>query len=238
MHLVFVGAHPDDESFASGTIAKYVDRGHRATIVVATRGGRGHWETPPEEMKKIRTGEMKRAAEALGAGVRFLDFEDASIPCGDALRETFVEVFRELKPEIVLTFHPMVWRDDHRRVGLAVSDAAMKASLPLHVTGLPAHRPEPDVYFFGRPMAPIEPDVYVDVSGYMDAKVEAFRQHLSQWQRWGEPPEKQEGYLDELTERYVHRFRQLGVEAGVKYAEAFVSKNGRKQAQDLLPTSR
>ena len=42
MHLVLFGAHPDDETCANGTIAKYVDRGHRATIVHATRGGKGH----------------------------------------------------------------------------------------------------------------------------------------------------------------------------------------------------
>jgi len=52
MHLVLMGAHPDDETFASGTIAKYVDRGHRATIVHATKGGKGHWEIPTDELRK------------------------------------------------------------------------------------------------------------------------------------------------------------------------------------------
>ena len=73
MHLVLIGAHPDDETFASGTIAKYVDRGHRATIVHATRGGKGHWEIPTNELRKIRTREMTKAAEILGAEVMFLD---------------------------------------------------------------------------------------------------------------------------------------------------------------------
>ncbi|MCW4050539.1 MAG: PIG-L family deacetylase [Candidatus Bathyarchaeota archaeon] len=238
MHLVFIGAHPDDEAFASGTIAKYVDRGHKATIVHATRGGRGHWEIPSEDLKEIRTMEMSKAAEILGADVRFLDYEDASVPDGDTLREALVDVIRELKPDIVITFHPLVWRDDHRRVGLAASDASMKASLPLHVTAHPAHRPEPEVYFFGSTMSDAKPDVYVDVSDYMDVKVESFRQHVSQWQRWGEPPERQEGYLEEVVTRYIHRFRQLGREAGVDYAEAFISKTGRKYAHDLLPARR
>lgn len=161
-----------------------------------------------------------------------------SIPGDDKLREEFVDVVRRLKSDVLLTFHLLVWRDDHRRVGLAASDASLKASLPLHVTGYPAHRPEPDIYFFGKPMTPIQPDVYIDVTDYMDVKVEAFRQHVSQWQRWGAPPEEQEGYLDELTQRYVERFKRLGVEAGVRYAEAFISKSGRRHAHDLLPTSR
>ncbi len=153
MHLVLMGAHPDDETFASGTIAKYVDRGHRATVVHATKGGRGHWEIPGEELRKIRTGEMTKAAKILGAEVMFLDFEDANVPQGDVLREAFVDVYRNLKPDIVLSFHPLVGRDDHRRVGEAASDASLKASLPLHVTDLPAHRPEPSIYFFGNPIS-------------------------------------------------------------------------------------
>jgi LmbE family N-acetylglucosaminyl deacetylase len=149
LHIVLVGAHPDDETFASGTIAKHVDRSHRATIVVATRGGRGHWEMEPEELMRTRSDEMSRAAEILGADVFVMDYSDASIPDGDYLREALVDVVRRLMPDVLLTFHPLVWRDDHRRVGLAASDASVKASLPLHVTGYLAHRPEPDIYFFG-----------------------------------------------------------------------------------------
>ncbi len=169
MHIVLVGAHPDDESIASGTIAKHVDRGHRATIVVATRGGRGHWEMEPETLMELRSEEMRRAAEVLGADLVFMDHPDASVPGGDKLREELVDTVRRLKPDVLLSFHPLVWRDDHRRVGLAASDASLKASLPLHVTGYPAHRPAPEVYFFGRPMTPIEPDVYARRSGSMSA---------------------------------------------------------------------
>lgn len=235
MHLVFIGAHPDDETFASGTIAKYVTNGHKATIVQATKGGKGHWEIPTEELREIRVKEMSKAAEILGADVLFLDFEDSSVPQGDVLREAFVEVYRELKPDIVLTFHPLVWRDDHRRVGEAASDASLKASLPLHVTSYPAHRPEPSIYFYGTPMTGQEPDTYIDITDYMDQKIESFRQHTSQWQEWGKPSEEQGDFLDRLVKRYTARFRELGKKAGVEYAEAFISKSGRKFAHDLLP---
>ena len=61
LHLVFIGAHPDDETFASGTIAKYVSRGHQATIVQATKGGKGHWEILPDKLRVIREKEMRKA---------------------------------------------------------------------------------------------------------------------------------------------------------------------------------
>ena len=238
MHILFVGAHPDDETFASGTIAKYVEYGHRATIVQATKGGKGHWEIPSAKLKKIRTKEMRQAAEVLGADVCFLDFPDASVPSGDVLREAFVDLYRELKPDIVLTFHPLVWRDDHRRVGQAASDASLKASLPLHLTDFPAHRPEPAIFCFGTPMTNQEPDVYIDVTEYMPRKIESFRKHISQWQDWGKPAEEQGDYVERLVEWYTHRFREYGKRCGVRFAEAYISKSGRAYAHDLLPVRR
>ncbi len=53
MRIVFVGAHPDDETYASGTIAKYVDCGHRATIVHATRGGKGTGIYPHQSLRRL-----------------------------------------------------------------------------------------------------------------------------------------------------------------------------------------
>ncbi|MCJ7732048.1 PIG-L family deacetylase [Candidatus Bathyarchaeota archaeon] len=238
MHIVFVGAHPDDETYASGTIAKYVDCGHRATIVHATRGGKGHWDISTPELEMIREEEMRQAAKVLGADVRFLDYSDASVPGGDELREALVDMYRKLKPDIVLTFHPLVWRDDHRRVGQAASDASLKASLPLHETAYPAHRPEPEIFFFGTPMTKQEPDVFIDVSDYMDRKIMSFRKHVSQWQDWGKPLEDQGDYMERLVEWYTQRFREHGRRCGVQYAEAYISKSGLTYAHGLLPLRR
>ena len=236
MHLVFIGAHPDDEASAGGTIAKYVDQGHRATIVVATRGGRGHWEIPSEELERVRTEEMRKAAEILGAEVVFLDYKDADVPAGDALKEELVDVVRELRPDTVITFHPLVWRDDHRRVGLAAADACFKACLPLVETKHPAHRPVPDIYFIGTPMIPLEPDVYIDITDYMDVKIEALRQHASQWVKWEIDEDDSTLPLEEVVERVRHRARQHGLESGTKYAEGFISRHREARALDFFPT--
>jgi len=238
MHLVFIGAHPDDETSSSGTIAKYTANGHEATIVMTTRGGRGHWEIPSEELERIRTKEMESAAKILGAEVIFLDYKDADVPAGDALKEELVDVVRNLKPDIVLTFHPMVWRDDHKRVGQAATEACFKACLPLLETRYLAHRPVPDIYFFGSPMVPVEKDVYIDVSEYMDVKMESFAQHRSQWVKWDIDEDDSTRPLEEIRARMLHRARQYGLESGVEYAEAFMSQYGRKRALDFFPTVR
>lgn len=234
MHLIFIGAHPDDETYASGTIARHVADGGKATIVVATRGEKGHWKMPSEDLSKLRTREMEKAAKILGARLFWLKYEDASVPDGDELRETLVDVYRRLKPDIVITFHPLVWRDDHRHVGLAASDATLKASLPLNVTKYPYHRPEPEVYFFGETMTPIEPDAFVDVTNQMEMKHRAFLCHASQWATWeiDGPPDQDQA--EKVWDRFRERFAANGTECNVDYAEAFISRDRTRKAPWLL----
>jgi LmbE family N-acetylglucosaminyl deacetylase len=224
MHLVFVGAHPDDETYASGTIAKHVANGGRATIVVATHGGKGHWVIPSEKLFKLRTLEMEEAAKTLGADLVWLNYEDASVPAGDEIKDTLIEVYRKLKPDIVITFHPLVWRDDHRRIGLAASDATLKASLPLHKTNYPYHRPEPEVYFFGETMAPIEPDAYVDVTTQMEVKHQVFLCHRSQWVSWEIDGPADPNHVESIWGKLRERFAKNGSKCSVSYAEAFISR--------------
>ena len=146
-----------------------------------------------------------------------------------------MDVVRRQKPDVVITFHPMVWRDDHRRVGLAAADACFKACLPLVETDYPAHRPVPAIYFIGRPMIPVQPDVYIDVTDYMEVKIEALKHHESQWVKWEIDDDGSTRPLEEVIEGVRHRARQLGRETGVKYAEAFISQYGRRKALDLFP---
>ncbi len=237
MHLVFVGAHPDDETYASGTIARHIAGGGKATLVIATRGDKGHWKIPSAELVKIRTKEMEAAAKTLGAGLVWLDYEDASVPAGDELRETLVDVYRKLKPDTVITFHPLVWPDDHRRVGLAASDATLKASLPLHETAYPYHRPEPEVYFFGEPMAAITPNAYVDVTTQMDVKHRTFLCHVSQWASWEIDGPVDPDHAEKVWERFRARFAANGAVCDVAYAEAFIGREKNRRAPWLLSTA-
>jgi hypothetical protein len=123
-------------------------------------------------------------------------------------------------------------------VGLASSDATLKASLPLHKTDFPEHRPEPEIFFFGSPMIPIESKVYIDISDFMDIKIKAFKQHKSQWMKWGSSESEHEDYFIKVKNRFIHRFRQYGLESGVKYAECFISRNRIKHVYDLFPLNR
>ena len=80
----------------------------------------------------------------------------------------------------------------------------------------------------------MEPDTYIDITGYMDVKIEALKQHASQWVSWEIDEDDSTATLDEVVERVRHKARQRGLESGVTYAEAFISQYGRKSALDLF----
>jgi len=85
--VVFVHAHPDDESIATGaTIAALVDRGAHVTVLTLTRGERGevipdelqHLVDSPEALGAHREAELREALSALGVtDGRFLGEADA-----------------------------------------------------------------------------------------------------------------------------------------------------------------
>jgi LmbE family N-acetylglucosaminyl deacetylase len=83
--IVSFHAHPDDEAIATGgTIAKAAAEGHRAVLVVATRGERGEvsdgFLDPGETLAARRQAETLAAAEVLGVKrVEFLGYVDSGM---------------------------------------------------------------------------------------------------------------------------------------------------------------
>jgi N-acetyl-1-D-myo-inositol-2-amino-2-deoxy-alpha-D-glucopyranoside deacetylase len=154
--LVFVGAHPDDESFGiGGTLAQYAAAGVKVYYICGTRGEVG--EVPPEMLKgfasigDLRSHELKCAAAALGlTDVIYLGYRDsgmagtpdnkhpqslAAAPLAE-VAGCIVEIFRRLKPEVVVTFDPIggYHHPDH----VAIHHAAVMA---FHTAGDPQKYP-------------------------------------------------------------------------------------------------
>jgi N-acetyl-1-D-myo-inositol-2-amino-2-deoxy-alpha-D-glucopyranoside deacetylase len=97
--VLFVHAHPDDETIATGgTLATLVDRGAVVTLVTCTRGERGEVIpadlqsalASPEAMAELREGELRRAVGILGVtDHRFLG--DANARWGDRTPRRYVD---------------------------------------------------------------------------------------------------------------------------------------------------
>lgn len=94
--VLFVHAHPDDESIATGgTIATLVDRGSAVTVLTCTRGELGEVvdeelapiASTPEELGRLREDEISQAMDVLGVtDHRFLGADGARWSDGPARR--------------------------------------------------------------------------------------------------------------------------------------------------------
>jgi LmbE family N-acetylglucosaminyl deacetylase len=197
--LLFVGAHPDDEVFfAGGTLARYVEEGTRVSIICATRGERGATGDlcSIEELPNIREAELISAMRVLGVtDVHFLPYEDQKLSTAppDEIRRHLVQLIREIKPQIVITFDPegANQHTDHMAISRFASDAVSAAADHRWYPEVgPAHQTErllwqPPTILFRLPEGVDlrrEPgiDFLLDVSRWADKKAEAIRAHRTQ----------------------------------------------------------
>jgi N-acetyl-1-D-myo-inositol-2-amino-2-deoxy-alpha-D-glucopyranoside deacetylase/mycothiol S-conjugate amidase len=151
--LLFVGAHPDDESFGPGaTLAHYALSGVKVYVACATRGEAGTID-PQFFMSglvttgDVRWGELQCAGKALGlAGIFHLGYRDSGMAgspdnkhsealCNAPIDEAagrIVKIIREIKPQVILTHDQLgdYGHPDHIATNKAASAAFYAAGDP------------------------------------------------------------------------------------------------------------
>lgn len=117
--------HPDDEGQVTGTLASFLARGAKVTLVCATRGEVGEISDPalgtPETLGYVRELELRAAMAQIGLrDVRLLPFRDSGMAGtpenedprslhqqpAEAVVAHMVAVIRELRPHAVFTWDP------------------------------------------------------------------------------------------------------------------------------------
>jgi len=245
MHIVVVVAHPDEESIRfGGTIARHVRLGHKATIIVLTRGGLGHASMPVGKLRETRVREVSKAAEILGADLIVMEtFEDQWIPADPHLvARTLIDPLRALKPDVILAEDPTVLPCDQSNGGRGVIDAAGKLYFPLLVTEHPAV-PIPDIYHLAENNQ--RPDVYIDITDVIDIKTAAMRCHQTQIHTsadlyWDEAQLVRSPDASRAEEIWIQNLLKLsarwGKQSGAEYAEAYVAyRSPLRMARRTLP---
>jgi len=219
--LLAIVAHPDDAAiFCGGTLVKHADRGDEVAIAHVTAGEYGGLEGQSEaEVTKRRKAEARTAADALGADVEFLGYEDGRVTYSLSARLEIVETIRRHDPDVVVTHYREDMHPDHRATSRLVTDAYYMASLPLvDAEGEPT---DPrNVYYFGKPTADFEPTVHVDVSEHIETKVGAIEAHESQVE-FLESHGGIDAEFDGLIEGVRAENRNAGKRVGARYAEGF-----------------
>lgn len=216
--VLAVGAHPDDvELGCGGTVAALAARGYSVGILDLTRGEMGTRGTP-----ETRAEEAAEAARILGAAFRLtLDLGDGGLRTDRDAELAVLDTVRRSRPRLVLAMLPSDRHPDHVRAGRLVKDASFYAGLRALETGVAAWRPQQVISFFAWYVE--KPTFYVDVSDVHDTKLAAIRAYRSQfYDPDATGPETiiaAKGFLEAM----VARTRAYGAQAGVAYAEAFVS---------------
>jgi N-acetylglucosamine malate deacetylase 1 len=164
-HILAISAHAGDQELTAGAaIAKYTIEGHQATFLHLTPGEKGHPRLTPEEYKKQKIEEACKAAEILGADVRFFDYKDAELPVNEEIKYEVADVIRELKPDIIITHWKHSIHKDHANTHRIVQDAHFYAGLKTIEREQPAHYAR-KLYFSENweDMDDFVPEVFMDI---------------------------------------------------------------------------
>ena len=223
--LVF-GSHPDDAELGAGaTIAKEISNGKKVGIIDLTRG-----ELGTRGSAQIREREAATAAEILGVTVREnLEFADGFFMNDQKHKMGVIRMLRKYCPDIVLCNAIEDRHIDHGRGSKLVSDACFLSGLVKIDSKMEGDdqwqepwRPK-HVYHYIQ-WKNIKPDFVVDVSGYIDKKVEAILAYSSQFHDPNsdepETPISSKNFLDSVN----YRARDLGRLIGVDHGEGFTTE--------------
>ncbi|GGD55289.1 PIG-L deacetylase family protein [Paenibacillus nasutitermitis] len=236
MNVLAVGCHPDDlEIGCGGTLAKLASQGHEITMVHVANGNKGHKIIPPAELAEIREQEAKKAGSLIGAEVISLNRPDLMVKSDqDELISLLAGVIRRVRPDFIITHPPEDYMKDHMEVSRAVFDASFAATVPHYEAdgGHPAAAKVAPIYYMdtlaGVGFLPTE---YVDISDFIEVKIQMNDSHQSQI-KWLYEHDGID-FLDFV--RTVSKFR--GLQCGKAYAEGFKQCQAwpRLTTERLLP---
>lgn len=219
LDILAIGAHPDDvEIGASGSLLLAAKQGKRVGILDLT-----YAELSSNGNVERRQQEAAAADKLLGLVERYnFGLPDRGLEAvkEEAIRKV-VELIRTTRPQIVLAPYHQDRHPDHESVSRIVREAVFSAGIRKYLADQtpPAYRPSQLLYFFIN--STVAPQVVVDVTSVYSEKMEVLRCYRSQF-------ELEEGSVTTpLTNGYLemveYRERLFGQQAGVTYAEGFMS---------------
>ena len=214
LDILCIAPHPDDaEIGCGGSLARARAAGKSTGILELSLGELGSLGTP-----KIRLKEARDAAQILDLSYRGnLRWTDGLIADSETYRLELAQVIRDLKPKTVLIPHETDRHPDHVGAARVATSALHFAGLrKAKLTGEP-HKVSKVLYYQGN--APIEANVLVNVSSFMDVWQAAIMAHASQFT--GEAVS--ETVSPEICDRRKARMMYWGTFIGVRYAESYES---------------
>jgi 4-oxalomesaconate hydratase len=218
--VLAIGAHAADFVWrAGGALALAAE----ARVIALSYGERGEsgelWKVDGqtvEAVKRIRHAEAEKAAAALGAEFRALDFGDYPLEVGPERLARIVDEIREFAPDVLITHtdtdpfnpdHPVAYAAVQRARSLAAGAgvaSAFASIAPPQLFLFEPHQPE---------LCNFTPTTLVDITSVFDAKVEAMAAMEAQ--------QYLQTYYAQRAEQRGNHARRASGDGAVRYAEAF-----------------
>lgn len=192
--VLVIAAHPDDEILGcGGTMAKHVQAGDEVHIAILGEGITSRYtqreRAPKEELEELKAC-SRNAAKLVGVQrVSFYDLPDNrfdTLPLLDVVK--LVErIVGDIKPTLVYTQHGGDMNIDHAMV----FRATMTATRPVEsnpVRELLAYEVASSTeYAFRRFSPPFNPNVFVDITPHLEAKIRAMEAYKGEARTFPHP---------------------------------------------------
>ena len=222
--ILAFAAHPDDIEISSGgTLIKHIAMGKTVAIVDLTQGELGSRGTA-----ETRYTEAEKASKIIGISERVnLKMADGFFEINQENKLKIVEQIRYFQPEVVLANSITDRHPDHGRASQLVSEACFLSGLlkieTIHNGQLQEKWRQKSVFHYIQDRQ-IKPDFVVDITPFIEQKIEALKAYETQFfsasSDGPKTPISGEGFFDFLKGRW----RDYGREIGVDFAEGFTTE--------------
>ena len=219
LDILAFGAHPDDvELGCGGTIIKSVKKGYKVGVIDLTMG-----ELGTRGDSKIRGYESQKASDILGLSYREnLSLKDGFIVNNNEAKLKVISMIRKYKPDIVFANAPLDRHPDHGVASKLILDSCFLSGLSKISDNYSPWRPKA-VYNYIQ-FYNLKPDFTVDISDFIDLKMEAIKAYSSQFYNPASEEPSTVISSKEFLNNIKGRSADLGMTSGVKYAEGFISQ--------------
>lgn len=215
-----VAAHPDDEVLGCGaTMARLSQRGDEIHVVILGQGVMSRYDGDPahaqSELDRLRE-QSREAAAAIGVSSIELEalpdnrFDQVALLDIVKMVETHIN---RLEPDVVFTHHHSDLNVDHRLTCQAVVTAARTVPGQKIRDVYSFEVPSATEWSFGATGGQFQPNMFVNVSETMPAKLDAMSKYTAEVRQFPHPRSKRA--LEATAARW-------GSVAGMGAAEAFV----------------
>ena len=224
LDILAIGAHPDDVELGCGaTLAKEIKNGKRVGILDLTRG-----ELGTRGSAEIRDKEAAKAAKILGAAVRLnLELADGFFENNAESQLEIIKVIRKYQPTMVLCNAVDDRHIDHGKGSKLASDACFLSGLQKIETNFDGNRQKawrPKQVYHYIQWKNLEPDVVVDVTGFLDQKLKAVFAYESQFHKSESDEPETPISSTNFKESISYRAQDMGRLIGVAHGEGFTAE--------------